>query len=230
MWTNLNPLHPRMLCAKFSWNWLSGSREDGNVKSLRTDRQTTDERWSEKLTWAFSSGELKIHYRLLDKLEPPSPKDALCQVWLVLEKILRFHQCNFTISLLSPLGKGWGLSLWIIWSPFTQICFVLSVYLKLANWFWRRKQKCEKFQQQWQQRQQGQQIVIKKAYLGLQLGWAKKCWPKCAVHMVWNEQLPACHLWLKFCSGNLKTLVRSPTWQLDIFQFPILFPIFMSTI
>ena len=24
-----------------------------------TDRQTTDDRWSEKLTWAFSSGELK---------------------------------------------------------------------------------------------------------------------------------------------------------------------------
>ena len=25
---NLNPLHPRMLCAKFGWNWLSGSGED----------------------------------------------------------------------------------------------------------------------------------------------------------------------------------------------------------
>ena len=25
----------------------------------RTDRQTADDRWSEKLTWAFSSGELK---------------------------------------------------------------------------------------------------------------------------------------------------------------------------
>ena len=25
----------------------------------QTDRQTTDDRWSEKLTWAFSSGELK---------------------------------------------------------------------------------------------------------------------------------------------------------------------------
>ena len=67
-WTNLIPLHPRMLCAKFGWNWPSGSgEEDENVKSLqtdgqtdrRTDRQTTDDRWSEKLTWAFSSGELK---------------------------------------------------------------------------------------------------------------------------------------------------------------------------
>ena len=64
----------------FGWNWPSGSgEEDENVKSLQkdrqtdrqtdgqtdgqtdrwTDRQTTDDRWSEKLTWAFSSGELK---------------------------------------------------------------------------------------------------------------------------------------------------------------------------
>ena len=65
IWTNFNPLHPKMLCAKF---WSSGSgEEDENVKSLQTDghtdgqtdRQTTDDRWSEKLTWAFSSGELK---------------------------------------------------------------------------------------------------------------------------------------------------------------------------
>ena len=27
-WTNLNPLYPRMLCAKFGWNWLSGSGEE----------------------------------------------------------------------------------------------------------------------------------------------------------------------------------------------------------
>ena len=27
IWKNLNSLHPRMLCAKFSWTWLSGSGE-----------------------------------------------------------------------------------------------------------------------------------------------------------------------------------------------------------
>ena len=26
--TNLNPLHPRMLCAEFGWNWLIGFGED----------------------------------------------------------------------------------------------------------------------------------------------------------------------------------------------------------
>ena len=47
-------LYPRMLCAKFGWNWLNGSWE--NVKSLQMDRRTkrrkTDNSWSKKLTWA----------------------------------------------------------------------------------------------------------------------------------------------------------------------------------
>ena len=28
IWTNLNPLQPRIHCNKFGWNWPSGSRED----------------------------------------------------------------------------------------------------------------------------------------------------------------------------------------------------------
>ena len=28
IWIILNPLHPRMHCAKFSWNWLSGSGKE----------------------------------------------------------------------------------------------------------------------------------------------------------------------------------------------------------
>ena len=28
IWTNLNPHPPRMLCAKFGWNWPSGSEEE----------------------------------------------------------------------------------------------------------------------------------------------------------------------------------------------------------
>ena len=71
IWANLNPLYPRnsMLFANFGWNWPIGSGEEvENKKSLQTDgrtdrhtdRQTDDgRRRSEKLTWAFSSGELK---------------------------------------------------------------------------------------------------------------------------------------------------------------------------
>ena len=56
-----------MLCAKFGWNSPSGSgEEDENVKSLQQRqqqrRQTTDKFWSEKLTWAFDSGELNNNY------------------------------------------------------------------------------------------------------------------------------------------------------------------------
>ena len=36
IWTNLNPLHPKMICAKFDWNWLSASGffDSVNVFSL----------------------------------------------------------------------------------------------------------------------------------------------------------------------------------------------------
>ena len=41
IWTNLNPLHPRMLCAMFGWNWPSGSGvEDENVKRFTTKPMT----------------------------------------------------------------------------------------------------------------------------------------------------------------------------------------------
>ena len=53
IWTKLNPLYPRILCAKFGWNWSSSSaEEEENVKNLRRQQQprrTTDKMWSEKL-------------------------------------------------------------------------------------------------------------------------------------------------------------------------------------
>ena len=56
--SNLNFLYFTVICVKFSFNWLSGSGEDKYWKVL-TDGRMTEDRWSEKLTWAFSSGELK---------------------------------------------------------------------------------------------------------------------------------------------------------------------------
>ena len=67
---NLNPFQTKMLCAKFGWNWPSGSREeDEYVKSLR-QRRTTDKFRSEKLIWAFGSGEL-IKELILYYKSPP---------------------------------------------------------------------------------------------------------------------------------------------------------------
>ena len=51
--TNLNPLNPRMLCAKFSWNWPSGYWEEVEKrKSLQTDRRwmTGDQKSSLELS------------------------------------------------------------------------------------------------------------------------------------------------------------------------------------
>ena len=48
---NLNPLYPRMLCAKFGWNWPSEKCKKSMIKKEKL--------CSEKLTWAFGSGELK---------------------------------------------------------------------------------------------------------------------------------------------------------------------------
>ena len=84
IWTNLNPIHPRMLCANFGWNWLMV------LKIFKVCPCIFDI----LLSFPFEKG-VALH---LNKLKPPSPKDALCQVWL-----------------------------------------------KLAQWFWRRKWKCEKF-------------------------------------------------------------------------------------
>ena len=64
IWINFNAFHPRMLCANFGWNWPQWFWRRRSVKSLqrqrrRKRRRTTDKLWSEKLTWAFDSGELR---------------------------------------------------------------------------------------------------------------------------------------------------------------------------
>ena len=58
-------LQARMIWAKFGWNWPSGSGEEDENVNIWTNkwtdgRQTTDDRRLEKITWALSSGELKI--------------------------------------------------------------------------------------------------------------------------------------------------------------------------
>ena len=69
----------------------------------------------------------------LNKPESPSPKNALCQVWLKLaqwfwkRRFFKFCQCVFAISYLSPLGKGRGPSFEQTWIPFTQEPFVPSL-------------------------------------------------------------------------------------------------------
>ena len=67
-----------------------------------------------------------------------------------IRRFLKFRQFTFAISLLSPLGKRQGTSLEQTWIHFTQkstsskdaLCLD---WLKLVQWFWSRRWKCEKF-------------------------------------------------------------------------------------
>ena len=86
----------------------------------------------------------------LKKLEFPSPKDALCQVWLKLAQWFwrrRFFNFVNVFSLFRnylPLEKGGALHLNKLESPSPKDA-LCQVWLKLAQWFWRRRWKCEKF-------------------------------------------------------------------------------------
>ena len=86
----------------------------------------------------------------LNKLEYPSPKDALCQVWLKFaqwfwrRRILNFVKVFSLFRNYVPIGNGWGPSLNKLEfsTPKDAPC---QVWLKLAEWFWRRRWNCEKF-------------------------------------------------------------------------------------
>ena len=88
-------------------------------------------------------------YWFFIKLESPSPKDALCQVWLKLAQwFWRRFFFNFVnvFSLFPnylPLGKGGALHLNKLDSPLPKDA-LCQVWLKLAKWFWRRRGNCEK--------------------------------------------------------------------------------------
>ena len=87
----------------------------------------------------------------LNKLESPLLKDALCQVWLKLAQW--FWRRIIFFLILSPLGKVnlccckmkylmFKMLKRLSPSPKDALC---QVWLKLAQWFWRRRWKCEKF-------------------------------------------------------------------------------------
>ena len=96
IWINLNPLHPRMLCAKFSWNWPSGSgEEDFLISSMFFPPLFR--------TYVIISPWKRAGLFIWINLNPLYPR-LLCANLVeigsvVLEKkIFYFRQCIFTIS------------------------------------------------------------------------------------------------------------------------------------
>ena len=138
IWRNLNPLHPRKLCAELGWNWPSGSGvEDFWISSMYFCYFVIISPWKK-------GGAL-----YLNKLESPSPKDALCKfVWNWLsgsgEEDYLISSMYFRYFVIFSPWKRAGPSSEQTWIPSTKGC-LCQVWLKLAQWFWRRRWKCEKF-------------------------------------------------------------------------------------
>ena len=116
----------------------------------------------------------------MKKLESPSSKNALYQDWLKLaqwfwrRRFFNFFNVFLCFRNYLPLEKCGVLHLNKLESPSPRdtLC---QVWLKLAQWFWRRRWKCEKFtdRQTDGPTDDGRQ-VIRKAHLSFQLRWAKK--------------------------------------------------------
>ena len=73
IWTNLTPLHPRMLCSKFGWKWPSDSGDEYFLNFVNVFSLFPNYLPLEKVG--------AIH---LNKLESPLHQDWLCQVWFKL--------------------------------------------------------------------------------------------------------------------------------------------------
>ena len=129
---NSSPLHPRMLCAKFCYNWPIGSEEEDFSKSSMyfcyfaiiplTFFYYFIIIHSWKLAWPF----------ILTNLNPLYPRKLCAKFgwkWRFCskEEIVQISSIYFAISLSSPLGKGYGPSFVQTWIPFTKGCIVPSL-------------------------------------------------------------------------------------------------------
>ena len=102
---NLNSLHPRILYAKFCWNWPSSSEEDFKISSMYFQYFLIISPWIKAGPFIWTNFN-------------PLPKGcfvpSLVKIGSVVQekKIFKFCQCIFAISWLTSLGKGCGWWHW----------------------------------------------------------------------------------------------------------------------
>ena len=120
----------------------------------------------------------------LKKFESPLNNDALCQVWLRLaqwfwrRRFLNFVNIFLFFRNYIPLEKGGVLHLKKVESPSSKdvLCHLnklefpspkyalCQVWLRLAQWFWRRRWNCDKFTPRTTTTTDNEQILIRKAH------------------------------------------------------------------
>ena len=116
IWTNLNP---RMLCAKFGWNWLSGSgEEDFLISSMYFHYFVIISPWKRADPFIWTNLNPLYPRVLCAKFGWNWPSGSGEENFLICQYI-------FTHLILSFLGKERGPSFEQTWIPFTQICFQL---------------------------------------------------------------------------------------------------------
>ena len=113
---------PKDVCAKFGWNWPSGSREGDFLKIL----------WIQIYYFAITSTWRRAWpfiWTILNSLYPSIFLPSLFEIGpVVLErKAFKYFEYKFSISLLSHIGEGRGLSYEQTWIPSTQGGFVPSL-------------------------------------------------------------------------------------------------------
>ena len=105
IWTNLIPLDPRMLCAKFGWSWPGGSwEEDANVKSLLQRR--TKDHLSLRFRWAKRSSDLnciEIKRGKMSTFERKTSSTSVKHAWYAEKDLWVFLDRIFILFFLAKL-------------------------------------------------------------------------------------------------------------------------------
>ena len=166
IWTSMNSLYPRMLCANFSEKWPRGSGEEDLFIS------------SMDFCYFFFFLPLKKERALhLNPLYPRMLCAKLSWNWLSgsgKEDFIYFVNVFFAIRKLSLKRAGP-----FIWKKTPEIPLpkdaLCQDWLKLVQWFWRRRWKCKKLTNGHTDTQTGDgQQAIRKAHLSFQIMWTKK--------------------------------------------------------
>ena len=142
IWTNLNSLYHMMLCDKFGWYWHCGS---GDWRFLYFVNAFSLIRNYLPLEMGLALHLIKFESSL-PKLKTFCAKFGWnCTSGSGEEFFLNFDNIFLLFRNCLPLELGVALYL----NKFESFFFFCQVWLKLVQWFWKRRWRCEKFTDGW---------------------------------------------------------------------------------